>query len=301
VLPADIVSDVIDLVRPLAVERSITITSNLGTSGAYVQADRQRLRQVLLNLMSNAVKYNRVGGTIAVACDERDPAHLRITVTDSGAGIARELYPKLFQPFERLGAEQTNIEGTGVGLALSRRLADAMGATLDFESTVGRGSTFWIELQVVEGPVERFERLSPTPTEASAADAPHHTVLYIEDNLANVKLIEHVFAGRGDVDVVAAMQGRLGLDLARRDRPALVLLDLHLPDVDGGEVLRAMRADPATAALPIVVLSADATDRQIERLLADGATAYVTKPIDVAEFLRIVDGLLPVAAPIAGP
>ena len=172
-----------------------------------------------------------------------------------------------------------------------------MGATLDFESTVGHGSSFWIELPVVEGPVERLERLSSLPAEAAAPDAPRQTVLYIEDNLANVKLIEHVFASRGDVHVVSAMQGQLGLDLARRDRPALVLLDLHLPDIDGHEVLQALRSDPATAALPVVVLSADATDRQIERLLADGATAYVTKPIDVAEFLRIVDELLPTAAP----
>jgi signal transduction histidine kinase/ActR/RegA family two-component response regulator len=298
VLPADVVSDVIDLVRPLAVERSITITSNLGTTGTYVRADRQRLRQVLLNLMSNAVKYNRAGGTIAVACDERDPGFLRITVTDTGAGIASDLYPKLFQPFERLGAEQTSIEGTGVGLALSRRLADAMGATLDFESTVGQGSVFWIELPVVEGPVERFERLSPAPAEIAPPDAPRQMVLYIEDNLANVKLIEHVFAVRGDVDVVPAMQGRLGLDLARRDKPDLVLLDLHLLDMDGGDVLLELRADPATASLPVVVLSADATDRQIGRLLADGATVYVTKPIDVADFLRIVNELLPVAGTI---
>jgi signal transduction histidine kinase/ActR/RegA family two-component response regulator len=297
VLPGDVVSDVIDLVRPLAVERSISITSNLGTTGAYVQADRQRLRQILLNLMSNAVKYNRAGGTISVACDERDPSRLRISVTDTGAGIAPDLYPKLFQPFERLGAEQTTIEGTGVGLALSRRLADAMNATLDFDSTVGQGSSFWIELPIVEGPVERLERLSPLPADAPAPDSPRRTVLYIEDNLANVDLIEHVLAVRGDVHVVAAMQGRLGLDLARRDRPALVLLDLHLPDVDGDEVLRALRADPETAALPVVVLSADATEKQIEHLLADGATAYITKPIDVAEFLRVVNELLPSAAP----
>jgi signal transduction histidine kinase/CheY-like chemotaxis protein len=293
VLPGDVVSDVIDLVRPLAVERSVTITTNLGTSGAYVLADRQRLRQVLLNLLSNAVKYNRAGGTIAVGCDQRDPTHVRITVTDTGAGIAAELHPKLFQPFERLGAEQTNIEGTGVGLALSRRLADAMGGTLDFESTVGHGSTFWIELPVVEGPVERLERLNSIPTEGARPEDRRYKVLYIEDNLANVKLIEHVFATRGDIDIVPAMQGRLGLDLALRDRPTLVLLDLHLPDIGGAEVLRTLRAHPATASLPVIVLSADATERQIERLLADGANAYLTKPIDIAEFLRVVDELLP--------
>ena len=210
VLPGDVVSDVIDLVRPLAVERSISIATNLRMGDAYVLADRQRLRQVLLNLLSNAVKYNHIGGTITVECDQIDASHVRISVTDTGDGISADHHEKLFQPFERLGAEQTNIEGTGVGLALSRRLADAMGATLDFESTVGQGSTFWIELPVVEGPVERIERLTPLTSVATGSQAPRHTVLYIEDNLANVKLIEHVFAARGNVDVVAAMQGRLG-------------------------------------------------------------------------------------------
>lgn len=295
VLPNDVVSDVIDLVRPLAVERSISITTNLGVSDAYVLADRQRLRQILLNLLSNAVKYNRLGGTITVACDQRDPTQLRITVTDTGAGIPADLHAKLFQPFERLGAEQTDIEGTGVGLALSRRLADAMGAKLDFQSTVGHGSTFWVELPVVEGPFERLERLNPLAADAVTPNAHRHTILYIEDNLANIKLIEHIFATRGNIDLVPAMQGRLGLDLARRDQPALVLLDLHLPDIDGDNVLRALRADPSTAELPVVVLSADATERQIERLLADGATAYITKPIDVTEFLRTIDELLPAA------
>jgi CheY-like chemotaxis protein/anti-sigma regulatory factor (Ser/Thr protein kinase) len=287
------VSDVLDLIRPLAVERSVTITAKFGAADVFVLADRQRLRQVLLNLLSNAVKYNRVGGTIAIACDRRDAGHIRISVTDTGAGIPLESQPKLFQPFERLGAEQTNVEGTGVGLALSRRLTDAMGGHLDFESTVGRGSTFYVELPVTEGPVERFERMNPEPVETAQPDTARHTVLYIEDNLANVKLIEHVFASRGDIDLVAAMQGRMGLDLARREPPALVLLDLHLTDMDGRDVLHQLRAEPATADLPVIVLSADATERQIERLLADGATAYVTKPIDLGEFLARVDELLP--------
>ena len=304
VLPSEVVSDVLDLIRPLAVERSVTITANLGAADAYVLADRQRLRQVLLNLLSNAVKYNRVGGSISIGCDRRDPTHVRISVTDTGTGIPLESQAKLFQPFERLGAEQTNIEGTGVGLALSRRLTEAMGGRLDFESTVGRGSTFYVELPVTEGPVERFERLNPQPVEVAHPETTRHTVLYIEDNLANVKLIEHVFASRGDIDLVPAMQGRMGLDLARRDPPALVLLDLHLTDMDGRDVLRLLRAEPVTADLPVIVLSADATERQIERLLAEGATAYVTKPIDLGEFLSRVDELLPKApttTPLTSP
>jgi len=304
VLPSEVVSDVLDLIRPLAVERSVTISTNLTAGDAFVLADRQRLRQVLLNLLSNAVKYNRIGGTIAIVCDRREAGLIRISVTDTGAGIPLESQPKLFQPFERLGAEQTNVEGTGVGLALSRRLTDAMGGRLDFESTVGRGSTFFVELPVTEGPVERFERMNPEPAvELPAPESARHTVLYIEDNLANVKLIEHVFASRGDIDLVAAMQGSIGLELARQEPPALVLLDLHLSDIDGRDVLRQLRSEAATADLPVVVLSADATERQIERLLAEGATAYVTKPIDLGEFLRVVDELLPKtpATPLSAP
>ena len=301
VLPSDVVSDVIDLVRPLAVERSVSISANLRSTNTYVLADRQRLRQILLNLLSNAVKYNRLGGTIALASDQRDPDHLRITVTDTGAGIPDNLHEKLFQPFERLGAEQTSIEGTGVGLALSRHLAEAMGGTLDFHSTPGHGSTFWIELPVVEGPIERLERLEPQPTQNLAPHTDRQTVLYIEDNVANVKLIERVFAPRTNINVAAAIQGRLGLDLARRDPPALILLDLHLPDINGAEVLAALRADPATATLPVIVLSADATQRQIDRLLTDGANAYLTKPIDIAEFLRVIDEFLPTAQPESRP
>jgi CheY-like chemotaxis protein len=176
-----------------------------------------------------------------------------------------------------------------------------MGATLDFQSTVGHGSTFWVELPVVEGPVERLERLNPLDAGVATPNGHRHTILYIEDNLANIKLIEHVFATRANIDLVPAMQGRLGLDLARRDPPRLVLLDLHLPDIDGHEVLRALRADPRTAELPVVVLSADATERQTERLLADGATAYITKPIDIAQFLRTIDELLAAADPAPAP
>ncbi|MDQ1467650.1 MAG: hypothetical protein QOH10_2065, partial [Actinomycetota bacterium] len=294
--PADVIGDVIDLIRPLAIERSITINTNLRAVNGYVLADRQRLRQILLNLMSNAVKYNRDGGTITVGCEALDGGQARITVTDTGPGIPADQRSKLFQPFERLGAEQTNVEGTGVGLALSLRLAEAMNGTLDLQSSPGTGSTFWIELPTIEGPIERHERLEHTePTPAAGAADHQHTVLYIEDNVANVKLIEHVFAHRPDIHIVPTMQGRMGLELAQRDRPALVLLDLHLPDIDGDEVLRNLRRHPNTVDVPVIVLSADATEHQIQRLLELGATAYLTKPINVQEFLQVVDEYIAVA------
>ncbi|MCA1844237.1 MAG: response regulator, partial [Actinobacteria bacterium] len=184
------------------------------------------------------------------------------------------------------------VEGTGIGLALSRRLAEAMGGSLDVSTAASGGSTFRVELAVAEGPVERYERLNGRPAGPGAPSGARGTVLYIEDNLINLKLVERIVAQRCGVQVVGAMQGRLGLDLARQHQPALVLLDLHLPDMAGDEVLRRLRDDPATATIPVVMVSADATRGQIERLLDAGAAAYLTKPIDVPEMLRVLDKVL---------
>ncbi len=295
VLAEDVLDEVLQLTRPLAASSSIQLAQGATADGStHVLADRQRLKQILLNLVSNAVKYNRPGGTVIVSCERVDPSSLRLKVHDSGPGIRAEHLDLLFTPFERLGAEQTSVEGTGVGLALSRRLAEAMGGTLDVETTFGQGSTFWVQLPVVEGPVERFERLtsagSYSPNEVPAA-LMRHRVLYIEDNLPNLQLVQRILDGHPDVELITATQGRLGLELAREHQPALVLLDLHLPDMTGDQVLRQLRDDPATAAVPVVVISADATHGQVKRLLAEGARAYLTKPLDVSELRDLLDEL----------
>ncbi|MBV9934590.1 MAG: response regulator, partial [Actinobacteria bacterium] len=253
--------------------------------------DRQRLKQVLINLVSNAIKYNRPGGSVALSCERRDSARLLIKVHDTGPGIRPDHLDLLFMPFERLGAEQTNIEGTGIGLALSRRLAEAMGGTLSVDSAVGQGTTFYIDLPLVEGPVERFERLNGEPEPVREAVTPRRKILYIEDNLSNLRLVERILARDVDIELISAMQGRLGPELAREHQPELILLDLHLPDTTGDEVLRQLRDDPQTASIPVAVVSADATAGQIRRLLAEGAVAYLTKPLDVAELRALVDGL----------
>jgi CheY-like chemotaxis protein len=180
-------------------------------------------------------------------------------------------------------------EGTGIGLALSRRLTEAMGGTLSATSTLGQGSTFTVDLPRVEGPVERYQRLGGESHPAGASVTAHRVVLQIEDNLASVTLVERILSQRPGVEVVAAMQGRLGLELARQHRPALVLLDLHLPDLDGEQVLQRLRDDPATASTPVVIVSADATPGRVQRLLSAGAAAYLPKPIDVRELLRLLD------------
>lgn len=295
VLVSDVLNESLDLMRPLAANRSIHLAADRRSScSKHVFADRQRLKQILLNLLSNAVKYNRIGGTVSVTCEQLEPTRLRLKVSDTGPGIRAEQLDLLFVPFERLGADRTAVEGTGIGLALSLRLAEAMGGTINVESTFGQGSTFTIDLPLVEGPVDRYERLGGHDSQPRAALAPtgRSTVLYIEDNLANLKLVQRVFSQRQNIEIIPALQGRLGLELARQHHPVLILLDLHLPDLPGEEVLQQLCDDPTTASIPVVILSADATPRQTQRLLAAGASAYLTKPLDIRQLLRIVDDLL---------
>jgi signal transduction histidine kinase/ActR/RegA family two-component response regulator len=291
----DLITESRDLIGPLAEQRAIQVVANRDHRwDTYVLADRQRSKQVLLNILSNAVKYNRQRGTVAVSCDVADGGRVRISVTDTGPGIRADQLDLLFMPFERLGAENSDTEGTGIGLALSQRLAEAMGGTLTAESTPGRGSTFVLELPPAEGPVERYTRLNGDQEPVAAPDAGpvERTILHIEDNLSNLTLVERILASRPGVKVVAAMQGRLGVELAHEHRPVLVLLDLHLPDMSGEDVLQRLRDDPITASTPVVIVSADATPGQVQRLVAFGAAGYLTKPIEVRELLRHVDNAL---------
>jgi CheY-like chemotaxis protein len=252
-------------------------------------ADRQRLHQVLLNLLSNAIKYNHLNGSVHISCQADTKNTIRIKVEDTGNGIASEDKARLFAPFERLAAAQTDVEGTGLGLALSKHLISAMGGSIGLVSQVGKGSTFWIELPVAEAPVERVRRqevltgLPPDPVQQPLK------VLYVEDNVANVQLIEHVLSFRSQVKLLTAMQGRLGLDLAVENPPDLILLDLHLPDLRGDVVLRELRLDPRTRDIPTIMISADATPGEIRRLRDAGATDYLTKPLDVEKLLQILD------------
>jgi len=285
----DLLDELAALVRPLAGGRKVTLDTSEVTAAGYVVADRQRLKQVLLNLLSNAVKYNREGGRITVRSEHVGEDRLRIEIVDTGYGIAPEYLDRLFHPFDRLGAEQGSVEGTGMGLALSKGLVEAMAGALGAESTLDVGSTFWVELPLAEGPIERYERTRPHAADEAAPDGPPRVILQIEDNVASVKLVQRIVERRPDIELIAAMQGRLGLDLAREHRPDLILLDLHLPDMSGHEVLRLLQSFPETRHLPVVVLSADATETQVARLIDAGAFGYLTKPLDVAAFLRMVD------------
>ena len=287
----DVIRQVSELMLPQAAARHVTLmTEPTPPEARLVLADRQRLRQVLLNLLSNAVKYNREHGTVTVSA-QQDRETLRLAVTDTGLGIRPEDVDRLFQPFERLGAEKTEVEGTGLGLALSKSLVTAMGGTLGVSSRLGEGTTFWLELRSAEG--EQTGHLHGTAELWSAAIESatriRRTALYVEDNIENVRLMEHILGWRPGVTLMPAMQGSLALQLARDHHPDLIILDLRLPDMGGDEVLSRLRADDRTMDIPVVVISADASRGEIDRLLGAGAHAYFTKPFDVRQFLATID------------
>jgi PAS domain S-box-containing protein len=289
----EIVELAMEMVRPLAGQRSISLAvEKRAGEGVVVFADRHRLNQILLNLMSNAVKYNSAGGRVTVGF-EKVGARMRISVTDTGAGIPPEKLALLFQPFERLGADQTAVEGTGLGLALSRGLAEAMGGALGVASEVDQGSTFWVELALTDAP-ERPVEVSVSGPPAASSTPPDTTgvVLYIEDNRSNVRLMERVLERRPGVRLLHAPTGEDGMSMAQAQRPDLILLDLHLPDISGEEVLQHLWQDPELRKIPVAVLSADATPAQVRRLQASGALAYLTKPLDISRVIRLVDDAL---------
>jgi CheY-like chemotaxis protein/two-component sensor histidine kinase len=291
----DIVRLATELVQPLATRRGISLGVDTDTAGdeMMVLADRQRLNQILLNLLSNAVKYNREGGRVTVHFEALAGNRMRIAVSDTGAGLSPEKLAHLFQPFERLGAEQTATEGTGLGLALSRGLAEAMGGTLGVSSVVGRGSTFWVELARTSAPQLRHDHASVTAgTTPATAPSTSGAVLYIEDNDSNVLLMKRLLERRPGVRLLHAPTGNDGVRLARTERPDLILLDLHLPDMSGEDVLRDLSSDADLRRIPVAMLSADATPAQARRLKASGACAYLTKPLNVVEVIGLIDEAL---------
>jgi PAS domain S-box-containing protein len=305
-----VVQECLHLVATAADVRQIALTYE-PLPGEAVRADRTRLRQVLLNLLSNAIKYNVVGGSVQVRVLSVDHQTLRLVVQDTGAGIAAERLGELFQPFSRLGAEGTGIEGTGIGLSIARRLAEMMGGTVGVESEVGVGSRFWIELardalaDPVTRPMPEFEMAGPlgavpgndphtggTPVAATATV--QHSVLYIEDNLVNLRLVAKILARKPHIEVLTAQTPALGIAMALKHRPALILLDINMPGMDGFAVLEVLQSDPALTGIPVVAVSANAMASDIERGRVAGFADYLTKPLDVGRFNGVIDHWLAV-------
>jgi len=281
-----LVRETTDLCRPGAEERGVMVVDDLaGESPVVVLADRRRLGQILLNLVTNGIKYNVPGGRVALSA-EIGGDRARIRVRDTGVGIPPERLPRLFEPFDTMRGDHAARQSLGLGLALSLRLAELMGGSLRVTSTLRAGSEFELDMPLAVG-VTAEPAGDDAPPELGARTP--RTVLYIEDNLANLHLVERVLTGRFGVRVLAAIQGRMGLELAREQAPDLVLLDLHLPDAEPGEILRELRADERTRSIPIVILSSDASPRTGAQMRLLGATDYLTKPLDIERFLDVVE------------
>jgi signal transduction histidine kinase/ActR/RegA family two-component response regulator len=278
----EVVAECIELVALAAAPRRVAVHRE--PSGERVIADSHRLKQVVLNLLTNAVKYNREGGQVQVCTRAAGGDRVRLTVKDTGPGISPDLLPRLFQPFDRLGAERTTIEGTGLGLALSKHLVELMSGTIGVETEPGAGSSFWLEFG--RAPADE------SPQAAPAVAGGSRTLLYVEDNLASLELVERTLRHRPELRVIPLMQGGLAIELATQHHPDLVLLDVRLPDIDGDEVLRRLKADERTRDIPVIVLNGDAGDGHAPRLRAAGAFAILAKPIKVRELLDAIDEAL---------
>jgi len=298
---AEVILECQAMIEPQAQARGITMTFPQFAVPCFVEADRTRLKQVLINLLSNAIKYNTAGGTVVVDCDGcHTPGRIRLNVRDTGPGLAPEKLAQLFQPFNRLGQERGAEQGTGIGLVMSKRLVELMGGVLGVESTVGVGSVFWWELAAAAAPQLDLKAAQPEAARAEAlAGGALRTLLYVEDNPANLKLIEQLIARRPTLRLLTAVDGNQGIQMARAHQPDVILMDINLPGISGIEAMAILRAEPATAHIPIVALSANAMPRDVEKGITAGFFSYLTKPIKVDEFMAALDAALETVPPNA--
>jgi CheY-like chemotaxis protein/two-component sensor histidine kinase len=297
----EVLQDCQAMMEPQAQQRRIQLTFPRFENLFYVHADRTRVKQVIINLLSNAIKYNRVGGAILVECAMNGENRVRVSVKDTGAGLTPEQLAQLFQPFNRLGQESSAEEGTGIGLVVTKQLVELMGGAIGVESNVGVGSVFWFELAASSAPelvLDSIGEIGPDERDHLPQHtlSPQRTLLYVEDNPANLALVEQLIARRSDLKLLSAIDGHMGIQLARAYRPDVILMDINLPGISGFGALKILREDPETAHIPVMALSANAIPRDIEKGLEAGFFRYLTKPIMVREFMDALDVALHYAA-----
>jgi CheY-like chemotaxis protein/anti-sigma regulatory factor (Ser/Thr protein kinase) len=291
---SDVMAQCRSMMEPQARKRGIHMIFPRFDNPVFVRADMTRLKQIVINLLSNAIKYNREAGTVRVECTVSSPERIRISVQDSGAGLSPEKVAQLFQPFNRLGQEAGGVVGTGIGLVVTKRLAELMEGSVGVESTPGSGSVFWCELTATAAPqIQVAARGVTVPSRPpSSVGAPERTVLYVEDNPANMELVEQLIGRCPDLRMMSAINGTLGVELARATQPTVIIMDINLPGISGIEALRMLLEDPATAHIPVIALSANAMPRDIAQGMEAGFFRYITKPIRVADFMETLNAAL---------
>ncbi len=290
---SDVLLECQAMIEPQAQQRGIKLIFAKVDPNCFAHADHTRIKQALINLLSNAIKYNRAHGLVEVKCIATSTEHLRVSIRDSGAGLSADKLAQLFQPFNRLGQETGIEEGTGIGLVVTKQLVELMGGTIGVESTVGEGSEFWIELIRDVMPILSPEHAMAAEYRPMAAEnAAMRTLLYVEDNPANLMLVEQIIEGHPHVRMLSARDATLGIALARAHLPHVILMDINLPGISGVQALKILSDDPATAHIPVLAISANAMPRDIEKGLAAGFFRYLTKPIKVNEFMNALESAL---------
>ena len=296
---SEVVHECQAMIEPQAEKRGIRMTFPKFDIPYFVKGDRTRVKQVLINLLSNAIKYNRINGSVAVDYVTSTQGRIRICVNDTGEGLTPDKLTQLFQPFNRLGQEASIEEGTGIGLMVSKRLIELMNGEIGAESTVGVGSVFWIDLNLTTPPQPAASQPIAVSQARAPTDTQLHTLLYVEDNPANLMLVEDLIQRRPDIRLLSARDGHRGIEIALASRPDVILMDINLPGISGVQALKTLRADPVTAHIPVVALSANAMPRDIAKGLDAGFFRYLTKPIKVNEFMDVLD--LAIAFPKTDP
>jgi PAS domain S-box-containing protein len=293
---AAIINEITDSIQIAANKRKVSIVLvDSPANSLFALADKLRLKQILINLLSNAIKYNNEGGSVTIKIavqptNESGRCPVKISICDTGNGIRPEDIGKLFQAFERIGADQTETEGTGLGLMVVKKLIEVMGGKVGVESVVGTGSTFWIELPISNNSKQDMSQTNGSPTPGLQETKHDTTILYIEDNPSNIELVEAIIEQHcPEIRLVTSIHGKQTLPLAKEYKPGLIMLDLNLPDMPGIDVLEQLLADDHTKAIPVIIISADAMPFQIEKLIKAGATDYLTKPLDIVQFLKTIE------------
>ena len=295
----DLVEEVLTVIRPLAQNFQVNLIDQVTDHDRnYVLADKTRLKQVLLNLVSNGIKYNRKEGSVTLSVQLEEGSNLRINITDTGMGIPEEKLTQLFDPFNRLGAEGGEIEGTGIGMTISKKLIEVMNGSIGVTSALGKGSTFYVSLPVCFLTLGKIESRN-TPMDnaiASRKETKLFTILYIEDNPANLKLIEDILTDYPEVRLLSATHAQTGIDIALSQKPNLILMDINLPDIDGIDALKRLRNFEETHETPVIAMSANAMKKDIDRAMAVGFKTYITKPVDIKNFRKTIEKELKSAA-----